>query len=54
MDVDVVYRRSPENIAKLAAAMEPLGPSLRGAPPGLPFRLDAETIRHGLNFTLRL
>jgi len=51
-DVDVVYRRSPENIAKLAAALAPLDPSLRGAPPGLPFRLDAETIRHGLNFTL--
>lgn len=51
-DVDVVYRRSPENIARLAAALAPLEPSLRGAPPGLPFRLDAETIRHGLNFTL--
>jgi predicted nucleotidyltransferase len=51
-DVDVVYRRSPENIAKLAAALAPLEPSLRGAPPGLPFRLDTETIRHGLNFTL--
>ena len=51
-DVDVVYRRSPENIAKLAAALAPLEPTLRGAPPGLPFRLDPETIRHGLNFTL--
>jgi predicted nucleotidyltransferase len=51
-DVDVVYRRSPENIATLAAALAPLEPSLRGAPPGLPFRLDTETIRHGLNFTL--
>lgn len=26
--------------------------TLRGAPPGLPFRWDAETIRRGLNFTL--
>lgn len=51
-DVDIVYRRSPENIRKLAAALAPLHPSLRGAPPGLPFRLDAETIQHGLNFTL--
>jgi hypothetical protein len=25
---------------------------LRGAPPGLPFRLDAGTIHRGLNFTL--
>lgn len=51
-DVDVVYRRSPENVAKLVAALAPLEPSLRGAPPGLPFRLDAATIQHGLNFTL--
>jgi hypothetical protein len=25
---------------------------LRGAPPGLPFQWDAETLRRGLNFTL--
>jgi hypothetical protein len=25
---------------------------LRGAPPGLPFRWDGDTIRQGLNFTL--
>jgi hypothetical protein len=29
-----------------------LHPSLRGAPPGLPFRWDAPTVRSGLNFTL--
>jgi hypothetical protein len=52
VDVDVVYKRSPENVARLVAALAPLSPYLRGAPPGLPFRLDAETIRHGLNFTL--
>jgi hypothetical protein len=52
VDVDVVYMRSPENVARLAAALAPLSPYLRGAPPGLPFRLDAETILHGLNFTL--
>jgi predicted nucleotidyltransferase len=51
-DLDVVYKRSPENVARLASALAPLSPYLRGAPPGLPFRLDAETIRHGLNFTL--
>ena len=27
-------------------------PYLRGAPAGLPFTLDAQTVRHGLNFTL--
>lgn len=51
-DLDVVYARNPDNVARLAAGLAPLSPYLRGAPPGLPFRLDAETIRHGLNFTL--
>lgn len=52
-DLDVVYRRTTENITRLAAALEPLQPYLRGAPPGLPFRFNVETIRRGLNFTLR-
>jgi hypothetical protein len=53
VDLDVVYRRTRENMARLAEALEPLEPYLRGAPPGLPFRLDAATIGRGLNFTLR-
>ena len=52
VDLDVVYSRTPENIARLAAALAPLNPYLRGAPPGLPFRFDPETILRGLNFTL--
>ncbi len=51
-DLDIVYARTPENIARLAAALAPHRPYLRGAPPGLPFRWNAETIRRGLNFTL--
>jgi predicted nucleotidyltransferase len=51
-DLDIVYARTPENIARLAASLAPHAPYLRGAPPGLPFRWDAETIRRGLNFTL--
>lgn len=51
-DLDVVYARTPENIARLAGALAPHFPYLRGAPPGLPFRWAAETIRRGLNFTL--
>jgi len=47
-----VYRRSPENIARLAACLAPYHPYLRGTPPGLPFRLDADTIERGLKFTL--
>ena len=52
VDLDVVYGRARENIARLARALEPLGPYLRGAPAGLPFTFDAETISRGLNFTL--
>lgn len=51
-DLDVVYRRTLENIERLAAALAPYQPYLRGAPPGLPFRWDADTILRGLNFTL--
>lgn len=51
-DLDVVYARDEANIERLAAALAPLQPYLRGAPPGLPFHWDAATIRRGLNFTL--
>lgn len=51
-DLDIVYNRSPENIARLVEALKPFEPYLRGAPPGLPFRWDAETVKRGLNFTL--
>jgi predicted nucleotidyltransferase len=51
-DVDVVYRRSEGNLQRLATALATVAPYLRGAPPGLPFRFDADTIRAGLNFTL--
>src|SRR5439155_26421701 len=52
LDLDVVYRRTPENIARVADSLAPHHPYLRGVPPGLPFHWDGETIRHGLNFTL--
>lgn len=52
VDLDIVYARTPENVSRLAAALESLQPYLRGAPPGLPFRFDIETITRGLNFTL--
>jgi hypothetical protein len=32
--------------------MDGLHPYLRGAPPGLPFNFDEETVKRGLNFTL--
>ena len=51
-DLDVVYRRSPENVSRLVSALAPLNPYLRGAPAGLPFSWSEETIKKGLNFTL--
>ena len=52
VDLDIVYARDQENLARLATALESLRPRLRGAPPGLPFVLDAATLTRGLNFTL--
>jgi hypothetical protein len=52
VDLDIVYNRSAENMSRLAAALEPLQPYLRGAPRGLPFQFDVDTIKRGLNFTL--
>ena len=52
LDLDIVYQRGPENIARMVSAISPLQPYLRGAPPGLPFQWDELTIKRGLNFTL--
>ena len=52
-DIDIVYSRSDANLNRLIQALGPLDPYLRGAPPGLPFRFDADTLRRGLNFTLQ-
>jgi hypothetical protein len=50
-DVDVCYARDPENLKRLAVALQSVHARLRNAPEGLPFILDAETLRRGLNFT---
>jgi predicted nucleotidyltransferase len=51
-DIDFCYARTPTNSERLANALEPFHPALRGAPPGLPFRFDAKAIARGMNFTL--
>jgi hypothetical protein len=51
-DCDFLYRRTGDNIGRLAGALAAHDPYLRGAPPGLPFRFDQATINRGLNFTL--
>lgn len=52
IDLDIVYARDEANLERLAAALRPHAPYPRGAPPGLPFTLDAAALRRGLNFTL--
>ena len=52
LDLDVVYRRTRDNLQRLATTLSAESPYLRGAPPGLPFKWDLETLRSGLNFTL--
>lgn len=51
-DLDITYERTPENLKRLVAALAPFAPYPRGAPVGLPFRFDVETLKRGLNFTL--
>jgi hypothetical protein len=51
-DLDICYSRTAQNLAAVSAALAPINPYLRGAPPGLPFRFDVSTIQAGLNFTL--
>jgi hypothetical protein len=51
-DLDVVYRRTDENLARVCEALAPFEPYPRGAPAGLPFRWDVKTLARGLNFTL--
>ena len=47
-----MYARSRANLERLEQTLASLRPYLRGAPPGLPFRLDVATLQSGLNFTL--
>ena len=50
-DLDVAYARDRVNLERLAATLHELGATLRGAPAGLPFTLDARTIEGGMHFT---
>jgi predicted nucleotidyltransferase len=53
LDLDVVYNRTPENLARIVSALRVHAPYPRGAPDGLPFQWDERTLRFGVNFTLR-
>jgi hypothetical protein len=50
-DIDVCYAREPGNLEHLADALREVHADLRGAEPGLPFRLDARTLAMGDAFT---
>jgi hypothetical protein len=50
-DVDLAYGREPGNLEKLAAVLGSIEAKLRGAPPDVPFLLDAKTLAAGANFT---
>jgi predicted nucleotidyltransferase len=52
-DVDVCYKRSAENLERLAKALREIKPTLRGAPPDLPFIIDAKSLALGSNFTFK-
>ena len=51
-DTDLCYRRTEENLKRLAEALTEMHPTLRGAPPDLPFVLDARGLAFGNNYTL--
>ena len=50
-DLDICYDRRRDNYESLVRALTELRATLRGAPPGLPFQLDARSIELGDSFT---
>lgn len=50
-DLDVAYARDHANLERLADALRQLAATLRGAPPDVPFQLDAESLKAGAHFT---
>jgi hypothetical protein len=51
-DIDICYARDKDNLERLVNALREVHAELRGADPGVPFRLDARTINAGDSFTL--
>jgi hypothetical protein len=50
-DTDLCYRRTRDNLERLAEALKELKPTLRNAPPDLPIVLDAAALSLGSNYT---
>jgi hypothetical protein len=53
-DLDLCYHRTPVNISRLATALAPFKPRLRGLPPDLPSLFDEHYLQQGTNVTLLL
>ncbi len=51
-DVDLCYRRSNDNLDRLARALRELSVTLRGAPEDLPFRIDADSLARCSKITI--
>jgi predicted nucleotidyltransferase len=51
-DIDFCFDRRPENLKRIALALAPYAPRLRGSPADLPFIWDERTLAGGTNFTL--
>lgn len=50
-DIDICYARDLDNLEGLAEVLRGLNATLRGAPAGVPFQLDAQTLERGDHFT---
>jgi hypothetical protein len=51
-DLDLCYRRTSDNLRRLAEALAPFQLRLRGLPEGLPNIFDERALQFGTNFTL--
>ena len=50
-DIDLCYRRTSENLERLAAALREMKVTLRNAPADLPFIIDARSLALGCKYT---
>ena len=50
-DLDICYARDDDNLDRLVAALRSINATLRGAPEGVPFILDAKSLKRGDSFT---
>jgi hypothetical protein len=53
-DIDILYRRTRENVQRMVEAVKPFHPKLRPARNAAPvdFPFDEQTISNGANFAL--